>query len=106
MYEFHPYFTNDGSVGLYSPDFDDIYHSSTGALTEAYEKFIMPVNMDELLNKDEIIVLDFCYGIGYNSKSFLNFIFEKNFFKKNMKNFSHAITNIAPIYTNNNLISN
>ena len=75
MYEFHPYFTNDGSVGLYSPDFDDIYHSSTGALTEAYEKFIMPVNMDELLKKDEIKVLDICYGIGYNSKSFLNFIF-------------------------------
>ena len=106
MYEFHPYFTNDGSVGLYSPDFDDIYHSSTGALTEAYEKFIMPVNMDELLKKDEIKVLDICYGIGYNSKSFLNFIFEKKFLKKNMKNFSHPITNIAPIYTNNILTSN
>ena len=59
MYEFHPYFTNDGSVGLYSPEFDDIYHSSTGALTEAYEKFIMPVNMDELLknNKDANLYL-------------------------------------------------
>ena len=40
MYEFHPYFTNDGSVGLFNTDFDDIYHSATGALTEAYEKFI------------------------------------------------------------------
>ena len=54
MYDFHPYFTNDGSVGLYSPDFDDIYHSSTGALTEAYEKFIMPINVDEILKKDSI----------------------------------------------------
>ena len=106
MYEFHPYFTNDGSVGLYSPDFDDIYHSSTGALTEAYEKFIMPVNMDELLKKDEIKVLDICYGIGYNSKSFLNFIFEKKFLKKNIKNFSHPINNIAPIHTNNNSTTN
>ena len=81
MYEFHPYFTNDGSVGLYSPEFNDIYHSATGALTEAYEKFILPVDMKNLLKKDSIKVLDICYGIGYNSKSFLNFIFEKYFFK-------------------------
>lgn len=82
MYEFHPYFTNDGSVGLYSPEFNDIYHSATGALTEAYEKFILPVDMKNLLKKDSIKVLDICYGIGYNSKSFLNFIFGKIFFKK------------------------
>lgn len=81
MYEFHPYFTNDGSVGLYSPEFNDIYHSATGALTEAYEKFILPVDMKNLLKKDSIKVLDICYGIGYNSKSFLNFIFE-NIFQK------------------------
>ena len=106
MYEFHPYFTNDGSVGLYSPEFDDIYHSSTGALTEAYEKFIMPVNMDELLKKDKIKILDICFGIGYNSKSFLNFIFEKNF-SKNFLNFSsHANSNIGAIHTNNNSIQN
>lgn len=100
MYEFHPYFTNDGSVGLYSPDFDDIYHSSTGALTEAYEKFILPINIDELLKKDSIKVLDICYGIGYNSKSFLNFIFEKKFLKKNKKFFSLSDKHIATIHTN------
>lgn len=100
MYDFHPYFTNDGSVGLYSPDFDDIYHSSTGALTEAYEKFILPINMDELLKKDSIKVLDICYGIGYNSKSFLNFIFEKIFLKKNKKFFSLPDKHIATIHTN------
>ena len=51
MYEFHPYFTNDGSVGLFNTDFDDIYHSATGALTEAYEKLIYPVDFDSLLKK-------------------------------------------------------
>ena len=90
MYEFHPYFTNDGSVGLYSPEFNDIYHSATGALTEAYEKFILPVDMKNLLKKDSIKVLDICYGIGYNSKSFLNFIFEKYFSKNFNKNSFHA----------------
>lgn len=97
MYEFHPYITNDGSVGLYSPDFNDIYHSATGALTEAYEKFILPVDIDKLLQKDSIKVLDICYGIGYNSKSFLNLIFEK-FFQKNI---TMQKRNIAQIYTNN-----
>jgi tRNA U34 5-methylaminomethyl-2-thiouridine-forming methyltransferase MnmC len=114
MYEFYPYFTQDGSVGLYSPEYNDIYHSATGALTEAYEKFILPVDMEALLKKDSIRVLDICYGIGYNSKSFLNFILE-NSFRKNFQNkkfslknfskiFSHAKYNIAQIYTDNTII--
>ena len=98
MYEFHPYFTHDGSVGLYSPEFNDIYHSATGALTEAYEKFVYPSNIDYLIqSKQEIKVLDICYGIGYNTKSFLNYIFEK-FSKKNYPYTKHY----APIHTNKN----
>lgn len=101
MYEFHPYFTNDGSVGLYSTDFNDIYHSATGALTEAYEKFIYPVDFNNLLQKDKIKVLDICYGIGYNSKSFLNFIFE-NYCQKNFsKKYSLTKHYIDKIHTNN-----
>lgn len=101
MYEFHPYFTNDGSVGLYSTDFNDIYHSATGALTEAYEKFIYPVDFNNLLQKDKIKVLDICYGIGYNSKSFLNFIFE-NYCRKNFsKKYFLSKHYIDKIHTNN-----
>lgn len=110
MYEFHPYFTNDGSVGLYNSEFNDIYHSATGALNEAYEKFIYPVDFDMLLNKDSIKVLDICYGIGYNSKSFLNYIFEnkilKNFSQKNLKNKIMPTDSIASIDTNNNSSKN
>lgn len=101
MYEFHPYFTNDGSVGLYNSDYNDIYHSAKGALTEAYEKFILPVDFDKLMSKPEIKVLDICYGIGYNSKSFLNYVFE-NYCKKNfLKNSILTNHNIEAIYTNN-----
>lgn len=101
MYEFHPYYTNDGSVGLYNSDYNDIYHSAKGALTEAYEKFILPIDFDRLLSKPEIKVLDICYGIGYNSKSFLNFIFE-NYFQKNFsKKISSTEHNIDTIYTDN-----
>jgi len=92
MSEFQPYFTGDGSVGLYSKEYNDIYHSASGALTEAYEKFIYPINWDALLAHDDIKILDICYGIGYNTKSFLNYIFENKekllIQKKNLKNFS------------------
>ena len=102
MSEFQPYFTNDGSVGLYSQDFDDIYHSASGALTEAYEKFIYPINWEVLLNHEDIKILDICYGIGYNTKSFLNFIFENkkkliNLKKNNLNN----VGRYEAIYTDN-----
>lgn len=67
MYKFLPYMTNDYSVGLYSEETNDIYHSAHGALTEAFEKFINPLNL-----RDNIRVLDICYGIGYNTKVLMN----------------------------------
>lgn len=98
MYELYPYFTNDGSVGLFSPLDDDIYHSTYGALTEAYEKFILPANFDKYFSKhNEIKILDICFGIGYNTKSFLNYFLENILTeKKSLK--KHCI---APIDTDN-----
>ena len=109
MSEFQPYFTNDGSVGLYSENFDDIYHSASGALTEAYEKFVYPIDWDVLLMHDNIKILDICYGIGYNTKSFLNYIFEnknkllkkKKNLKKIFKNNSESKSHIETIHTDN-----
>ncbi len=77
MYKLYPYFTNDGSVGLYSPNDDDIYHSTYGAFTEACEKFIFPANFKDFFKShNEIKILDICFGIGYNSKAFLNYFLE------------------------------
>lgn len=92
MYEIYPYFTNDGSVGLFNPEVQDIYHSTYGALSEAYEKFILPAELNEFFKShNQIKILDICFGIGYNSKSFLNFLIEKSF----------LISHIASIDTNN-----
>ncbi len=103
MNDFEHFITLDGSVGLYNSDFDDIYHSVDGALTEAYEKFVYPVNYELLMHKDNIKVLDICYGIGYNTKSFLNFLFfENKFKKKNLEKILHAIKGIVTIHTDNN----
>ena len=88
-YEF--YYTQDGSVGLYSYADDDVYHSKFGALTEAWEKFILPAHIEKKLNQQpEIRVLDVCYGIGYNTKALMSFIInsdekflkQKNIFQK------------------------
>lgn len=77
MYKIHAFYTDDGSVGLYSPHDNDIYHSVYGALTESYEKFILPINLKKFFSKkNKIKILDICYGIGYNSKSFLNEYFK------------------------------
>lgn len=95
------YFTNDGSVGLYSKDDKDVYHSVFGAMTEAYDKFILPLNLKQLLeNKSELKILDICYGIGYNSKCFLNYYLE-NFSQKKIKNVSKFTEHIYTIDTDN-----
>ncbi|MCM1003980.1 MAG: MnmC family methyltransferase [Candidatus Gastranaerophilales bacterium] len=76
-YEF--YYTQDGSVGLYSYADDDVYHSKFGALTEAWEKFILPADIDSKLNKQsDIRILDVCYGIGYNTKALMSYVINSN----------------------------
>ena len=86
-YEF--YYTQDGSVGLYSYADDDVYHSKYGALTEAWQKFILPSGVELLLNtKKNIRVLDLCYGVGYNTKALMSYIInsDENLLKKYYKN--------------------
>ena len=90
--------TNDGSLGLYNKEVDDIYHASSGAYSESYEKFFLPSNFKELYFKNDIIkVLDICYGIGYNTKTAIN-EFIRNFENTNKKIY---ITSIEP---NQNLV--
>ena len=51
MRDYEPYYTEDGSIGLYSYADKDVYHSKYGALTEAWEKFVLPSGIDNILNK-------------------------------------------------------
>lgn len=85
MFDFNPFITNDGSVGLYSKNDNDIYHSVYGALSESYEKFILPANLEYYLkNNSQINFLDICFGIGYNTKSLIQFLM--NFSSNNFLN--------------------
>lgn len=108
MYELYPYFTNDGTVGLFSREDDDIYHSTYGALSESWQKFILPSKLEQYLQiHNNVKILDICYGIGYNSKTALN-VFVKNFLEKQNKNqkkiykFNSENYNIETIDADNN----
>ena len=124
-YEF--YYTQDGSIGLYSHADDDVYHSKFGAVTEAWEKFILPSGITSKINTvPKLRVLDVCYGIGYNTKALISHAINlnedklkkensiklflkkiknkfKKIFKKNKKNNLENINNIETIDENNNL---
>ncbi len=54
--------TNDSSVTFRNKTYDECYHSTSGAIEEAFEKYAKPCKL-----KDGMKVLDICFGAGYNS---------------------------------------
>ena len=61
--------TDDGSYSINSKEINhkvETLHTSTGAISESFEKFIKPMKFD--YSKD-ITVLDICAGLGYNSSA-------------------------------------
>ena len=71
--------TNDGSIGLYNKEVDDIYHSTYGAYNEAVEKFIKPSGLESFLQThNKIKILDICSGMGYNLKAAVDAVFRVN----------------------------
>ena len=67
----------DSSFELYNEDVGDIYFSNVGAYKEALEKFVFP-SLPVIKNKSNVKILDVCFGMGYNSKTFLNYILKNN----------------------------
>ncbi len=105
MRDYEPYYTEDGSIGLYSYGDKDVYHSKYGALTEAWEKFVIPSGINKLINKkNQIKVLDICYGIGYNTKALMTFIIENQKNKIRKKTIIEKIKCIVAKYTNKNTL--
>ncbi len=59
--------TKDGSQTLYSSEFDECYHSTNdGALNETLQKHIIPA-FTLAPHKDKLVILDICFGLGYNT---------------------------------------
>ena len=59
--------SDDGSFTAYSKEYEEHYHSTKdGALKESLLKHVMPT-MNAMQNKDEINILDICFGLGFNT---------------------------------------
>ena len=61
--------TDDGSYSIRSKEINhkvETLHTSTGAISESFEKFIKPLKLDY---GEDIAILDICAGLGYNSSA-------------------------------------
>ena len=68
MADFVPELTQDGSSSFFNKQFNESYHSSVGAYTEALHKHVLACKIPELAAaKDELLILDLCFGLGYNT---------------------------------------
>lgn len=56
--------TSDGSITFHSEQYDEHYHSTSGALTEAHKKY---AEVCKVYDRKEVDILDICFGLGYNS---------------------------------------
>ena len=61
--------TDDGSYSINSKEINnkvETLHTSTGAISESFEKFIKPMKFNY---NEDIAILDICAGIGYNTSA-------------------------------------
>lgn len=65
--------TADGSYTYFSNTFQEHFHSNFGAKQEAEQKFILPA-LSPLPSSDPICLIDFCYGLGYNTAAAVEFL--------------------------------
>ena len=59
--------SEDGTYTAYSKEYDEHYHSTKdGALNESLYKHIIPA-FKHVQARDEVAILDICYGLGFNT---------------------------------------
>ncbi|XTZ10670.1 MAG: tRNA (5-methylaminomethyl-2-thiouridine)(34)-methyltransferase MnmD [cyanobacterium endosymbiont of Rhopalodia yunnanensis] len=76
---FIPQLTDDGSYTFFSEEFEELFHSHSGAKLEAEQKFIDPCQLKGKAKRHKSLkILDICYGLGYNSAAALEEIWSIN----------------------------
>ena len=79
--------SDDGSFTAYSAEFDEHYHSTKdGALAESLQKHVIPALL-HVSFKDEISILDICFGLGFNTLATLYYM-KKEGIKKRLTIYS------------------
>ena len=82
--------TDDGSYSINSEEINhkiETLHTSTGAISESFEKFIKPMKFNY---NENIAILDICAGLGYNSSAAID-----NFLKNSKKNLKIDMVEIS-----------
>ena len=82
--------TDDGSYSINSKEINhkiETLHTSTGAISESFEKFVKPMKFNYGQN---ISILDICAGLGYNSSAAI-----ADFIKKRGKNLKIDMVEIS-----------
>ena len=78
MDDFKKLITKDGSLSLYSLNYEEGFHDKDGALKESINKYLLPSQLDQFSNTEKIVVLDVCMGMGYNSGCLLEELLKRN----------------------------
>jgi chorismate dehydratase len=94
--------TGDGTLTLYSPDYDEHMHTLSGAYEEALLKHVYPSGILEVRLK-QIHVLDVGFGLGYNILALISECAKKNYdgsikivsFEKERNRFLQALNRIS-----------
>ena len=74
--------SDDGSFTAFSSEFQEHYHSTRdGALHESLCKHVIPA-FEHHKEKDEITILDICFGLGFNALATLHYMKENHIDKK------------------------
>lgn len=74
--------TTDGSNTLYSSKYKQHFHDvKTGAINESLLKHVIPA-FEYFKNKDELNILDICFGIGYNTFTTIYYVQSQKLDKK------------------------
>jgi tRNA U34 5-methylaminomethyl-2-thiouridine-forming methyltransferase MnmC len=76
--DFTPRETADGSKTFFSEEFNELFHSHFGAKQESYFKYVVPTLLREKANCKVLRLLDVCYGLGYNTATAIEKIWEVN----------------------------
>lgn len=70
--------TQDGSYTFLSAEFGETFHSTEGAKTEAFQKFVDATALCHKAQRPTLTLLDICYGLGYNTAAALESIWHIN----------------------------
>lgn len=77
----------DGSCTAYSKEYGEHYHSTKdGALSESLKKHVIPA-FEHVKHKDEVAILDICYGLGFNTLATILY-YQKHAPKKKLRIYS------------------